>query len=265
LFPAAGLAMDALVGQLHGLLYACMFRPIARLLAGFERWSSVWAGSSGSSGAGGLDDQSVTTLPLPSFSLQPSDYMVQLGEHLLTTVQQLEPFTRAEDEEEEQDGEQLNEGEETQKQPRVTVTSTPTGSPLPPVYVESDALYWLQLLSAGTFRLLLSRVLSVPVLSPRGARQLATDLDYLLNVLLALGIAAPTLAKRLAHWLHCSEQDMSQALAAGHTTSAAADATMTTTVAAGATATDAPARIVDMQPEEKQMLRHIIKARRWKP
>jgi len=91
----------------------------------------------------------------------------------------------------------------------------PASAPAPPAYVESDALYWLGLLSRGTFKALLSSVHQLALLSDRGATQLATDLEYLVNVLSALGLQMPPLILKLALWLQWSEATMQTKLAEG--------------------------------------------------
>jgi len=119
----------------------------------------------------------------------------------------------------------------------------PASAPAPPAYVESDALYWLGLLSRGTFKALLSSVHQLALLSDRGATQLATDLEYLVNVLSALGLQMPPLILKLALWLQWSEATMQTKLAEG---------------SAGEW------RLDELQPEDKQMLRHVIHCRRFK-
>jgi hypothetical protein len=236
LFPGAAAEMDAFIGQLHGLIYDTMFRSIARLLHGFASWNHIW----GSSGTAGVSGTLLSAIPLPSFSMQPSDYIVHIGEHLLTLVQQLEPFTKGSEEEEENSNATTPVGKHTP----VSLTDTSTSASVPPSYVESDALYWLQLLSRGTFRLLLTSVLSLTILTDKGARQLSTDIEYLVNVLSALGLSMPPLVLKLSLWLSWNESNTLMKLSQG---SAGEEWTLD-----------------GLAAEEKHMLRHVLKCRRFK-
>ncbi|RUS32108.1 Golgi complex component 7-domain-containing protein [Jimgerdemannia flammicorona] len=64
----------------------------------------------------------------------------------------------------------------------------PTAPPAPTITAEEVTHLWYTSLSRGTMYALLDQILRVPSLSPQGARQLATDIGYLTNVLAALEI-----------------------------------------------------------------------------
>jgi hypothetical protein len=264
LFPRAAAAMDALVGSCHALLFDLMFKSVARLLAGFASWNHLWH-----AGATGAGEKALSALALPSFSMQPSDYIIQIGEHLLTLVQQLEPYVKAEEEDEAESGLEVGRSGTTSSlvselSPSFTAAVPTTSSALsPPDYVESDALYWLSLLSRSTFRSLVSGVLSLRALSTRGARQLGTDVEYLINVLSALGLPMPPLVLKLAAWLALTEAQLAEALAQGGSkTNALPVDSPTSTNAASVTAVEW--RVDALTTEEKQMLRHLIRVRRFK-
>jgi hypothetical protein len=266
LFPRAAAAMDTLVGSCHSLLFDLMFKSVARLLAGFASWNHLWR-----AGAVGAGEKSLSALALPSFSMQPSDYIIQIGEHLLTLVQQLEPYVKAEEEDEKESGLQVGRSGTTSSlgselSPSSTAAVPATSSVLsPPDYVESDALYWLSLLSRNTFRSLVAGVLSLRALSTRGARQLGTDVEYLINVLSALGLPMPPLVLKLAAWLALTEAQLAAALAQGGSiANASAVASDSPTSAGAASAIAADWRVDTLTVEEKQVLRHVIRIRRLK-
>ena len=187
-----------LLSSLHGDVYDLLFAPLAARLRSFGSWkqwrsSSAASGSTGSasssaSSVGSLgvvatelrDDGSESEVALPSFSLQPSEYAVELGEYLLTVVQQIEPFVA------QQRDDELLAAEAT-----AASTATGTAGSTTERYVELDASYWLQRLASGTCSLLCSSICSLPqtaLQSTGTCRQLAADLDYIANVLQAINI-----------------------------------------------------------------------------
>eukprot|EP01027_Heterolobosea_sp_BB2_P013218 GEZU01019076.1.p1 GENE.GEZU01019076.1~~GEZU01019076.1.p1 ORF type:complete len:188 (-),score=51.84 GEZU01019076.1:400-963(-) len=95
---------------------------------------------------------------LPSFSLSPSGYITQIGEHLLTLPQQLETLHQHHNHQADEEGSHL----------------------------ADQAHYWLDMVSKGTVEALQERIMLLPRLSDSGAKQLAADIDYLFNVMSAL-------------------------------------------------------------------------------
>jgi len=104
---------------------------------------------------------------LPTFSVSPLAYISQVGEHLLTLPQHLEPFA-------------------------VGYTAAVTGKSANSSEGEKggDAFtaMWLSKLARGTADLYVSQILSIPRLGELGAKQLIADIEYLVNVLQALGV-----------------------------------------------------------------------------
>ncbi|RUS20640.1 Golgi complex component 7-domain-containing protein [Endogone sp. FLAS-F59071] len=76
------------------------------------------------------------------------------------------------------------------------MTARPAASSLLTLTPEEVTHLWYTSLSRGTMHALLDQILSIPSLSPQGARQLAADIGYLINVLAALEIEpVPDLAR----------------------------------------------------------------------
>lgn len=116
---------------------------------------------------------------LPSFSLQPSDYILKLGEHLLSLVAQLTPFA---------------------KRTGVVFVCLFFVAPVCILWstwcsfvfleeasdseasVNTDTLYWLSMVGSGVAAELVKRIQGIPHLSEQGGKQLACDIEYLANV-----------------------------------------------------------------------------------
>ena len=251
LFPSAAALFDSFISALHNLIYDVMFVRIGARLGNLHEWP-VWS----STGQG--KDLRVSSIPLPSFSLQPSDYMIQVGEHLLTLVQQLEPFVKGDDDDEQDGANNASGGEGTRlsmassspfgPSTPASTSALPSAHPAPPSYLESDALYWLNLLCKGTFKSLLGSFAQINVLSERGAKQLATDLEYLVNVLSALGLQMPNSVIKLTLWLQTNETTLAQKLTAGSTASVGVESEW---------------NIGELSVEERRVLRQLIRCRKF--
>ncbi|XP_038050090.1 conserved oligomeric Golgi complex subunit 7-like isoform X2 [Patiria miniata] len=112
---------------------------------------------------------------LPEYSLSPQEYITKIGQYLMTLPQQLEPFTS-------QEHPSLEKALETGKLPFPPETGSATPDHL--------ADYWLGAIARGTMHTYVEAILKITELTPNATRQLATDIDYLCNVLDALGVHA---------------------------------------------------------------------------
>lgn len=276
LFSSSAQLFDSFISALHNLIYDVMLRPVTLLLAPWPEWTHIWSSKT----ATGL----LSSIALPSFTLQPSEYIITIGEHLLTVVQQLEPYVKKQEEDEDEDDEnQNNENEEAKRiederaqamaldnnneqtpvalmtpkpSPTTNSTSKDTSSSSPS-YLEHDALYWLNLLSKGTFKSLLSCLYQLTALSDRGARQLHTDFEYLSNVLTALGLAIPSTIAKLDSWLQANEQQMMDAAKMSAANSNSNNAMNTPNEGV------LELRLDELNAEQKKLLKHLIVCRKW--
>eukprot|EP00743_Colponemidia_sp_Colp-15_P007492 GILK01008097.1.p1 GENE.GILK01008097.1~~GILK01008097.1.p1 ORF type:complete len:819 (+),score=178.51 GILK01008097.1:22-2457(+) len=101
-----------------------------------------------------------------SFSLAPQEYMTQIGDHLLTLVQQLEPLTAAGSPKTEEQSTEVPAGDSD-------VSSTSAGS----------SGEWLPTVAMAVMDGFLQQVMKIDALSEKGCSQLNVDLGYLVNVL----------------------------------------------------------------------------------
>jgi hypothetical protein len=180
--------LESLLGGVDHLLYELMLAPMRAKLNGFADWK-IWSQSSPSTQA---------HLPLPMFSVQPSEYMTQIAEQLLAMLPQLETFMARTHV---NDG-TGNDNNGSSSSSRNDDSGDDTKSHESGVNVTTDdksAQYWVNKVAIGVVKLLLERIAAIPKLSDRGCRQLATDIDYLANVL--SGILIPP--HRLVSLTHC--------------------------------------------------------------
>lgn len=178
--------MEAVLSSVHALIYdAMMLHPTSKLL-GMETWDHMW--TKVSAGQSAFDQ-----LKLPSFSLPPSEYITHIGEHLLTLVQQLEPlFVKHRDSAVMQDmrGGGGREGADADADAGLDGDADADGADSD----DNDALFWLEMVSQGVVKLLLAKMQKIKKLSPLGSKHLSSDMDYLINVLRALGLQMDPLA-----------------------------------------------------------------------
>lgn len=164
-FLSGGLTLaDTLTSVVHGIVHDCMLWPVKQTLKDMATWNDIW-------------DQGTSTFQmLASFSTQPSEYMTQVGEQLLTILQQLEPFVLQEPQEP-----QTPQNSQDVDQAEVEEDGTDK--------IESkDAMFWLRMLAKSVEKIIQSQTQQIPRLSDRGGKQLACDIEYFGTVLTALGV-----------------------------------------------------------------------------
>jgi len=154
--PSAGILpktwkqISALEQEGEDLVFIVMMKPIKENLLNLNKWS-VWTEVKKSSAG----------IVLPEFSLQPSDYITRVGEHMLSLVHQLEPYLGNTGETEEKEGKEDS---------------------------KMGAAYWLDRVAKDVLRILVEEVRKVEEFSSRGKKQMKTDISYLTNVMSALDV-----------------------------------------------------------------------------
>lgn len=151
--------LDAFAASCQMFVYDTMFVHIQNKLDGMGRLDA-WRSE---------PEELPEGVELPTFSLSPLEYITQIGEHLLTLPQQLEPFVDA---------------GPMAIRPEVFAKA----GVKPPDQQLEFAAQWLSLVSEGTMSYYYDRILAIPYLTHEGGNQLATDVAYLFNILSALGI-----------------------------------------------------------------------------
>ncbi|XP_004347003.2 hypothetical protein CAOG_05318 [Capsaspora owczarzaki ATCC 30864] len=174
----------SLTNRTHALAVDCIFAFIDRRLVNLR---NVRFSSTAPSGV-------LVTDAAPSFSLSPLDYITQIGEHFLALPVQLEPLVNP-------DNKPLLVALAHGALPDAYSKSllqhrqlhpSPSGEDAPAL---PFAEQWLTAVALVAMDALARRYSELPRLSPNDVRQIATDIDYLSNVLSALDVTlTPTLA-----------------------------------------------------------------------
>jgi len=149
----------------ESLVFQAMMQPINAQLRNLHTWG-VWREKA--------DD--AKTLALPLFTVQPSDYVTRIGEHMLSLVQQLEPHMADDD-------------------PASPSSAKEEGG------MHNEPLYWLDKVANKVLDTLTADIEKIDDFSDKGKRQMSADVSYLLNVMKALdvdtGEKVPKLMKML--------------------------------------------------------------------
>uniref|UniRef100_A0A8C8VIQ3 Conserved oligomeric Golgi complex subunit 7 n=1 Tax=Pelusios castaneus TaxID=367368 RepID=A0A8C8VIQ3_9SAUR len=165
LLAASRSALTHLNQLAHQLAFDSVFLRIKQqllLIPRMEGWSS-----------GGLGE--TLTEELPDFSLTPLEYISNIGQYIMSLPLHLEPFVIQEDS-------ALEVALHAGKLPY----PPEQGEELPEL--DNVADYWLGSIARATMQTYCEVILHIPELTLHSAKQLATDMDYLINVMDALGL-----------------------------------------------------------------------------
>ncbi|TWW81374.1 Conserved oligomeric [Takifugu flavidus] len=139
------------------------------------------------------------TEDLPTFSLSPQEYItnVRIGQYLMSLPLHLEPFV-------------------TQEDPALEMALHAGKLPFPPEQgddlpeLDNVADYWLGSIARATMQTYCDAILLIPQLSTRSTKQLATDIDYLSNVMDALGLQPSRNLQHIVTLLRAKPEDYRQ-------------------------------------------------------
>uniref|UniRef100_A0A3Q2VVH3 Conserved oligomeric Golgi complex subunit 7 n=1 Tax=Haplochromis burtoni TaxID=8153 RepID=A0A3Q2VVH3_HAPBU len=137
------------------------------------------------------------TEDLPNFSLSPQEYITNIGQYLMSLPLHLEPFV-------------------TQEDPALEMALHAGKLPFPPeqgdelTELDNTADYWLGSIARATMQTYCDAILLIPQLSTHSTKQLATDIDYLSNVMDALGLQPSRTLQNIVTLLRTKPQDYRQ-------------------------------------------------------
>ncbi|XP_013863693.1 conserved oligomeric Golgi complex subunit 7 isoform X1 [Austrofundulus limnaeus] len=137
------------------------------------------------------------TEDLPTFSLSPQEYITNIGQYLMSLPLHLEPFV-------------------TQEDPALEMALHAGKLPFPPEQgddlpeLDNTADYWLGSIARATMQTYCDAILLIPQLTPRFTKQLATDIDYLSNVMDALGLQPSRTLQHIVTLLRAKPEDYRQ-------------------------------------------------------
>ncbi|ELK12106.1 Conserved oligomeric Golgi complex subunit 7 [Pteropus alecto] len=165
LLSASQAALMRLNQQAHQLAFDSVFLRIKQqllLVPKMESWSTAGVGESLADG-------------LPAFSLTPLEYISNIGQYIMSLPLNLEPFV-------------------TQEDSALELALHAGKLPFPPEQgdelpeLDNMADNWLGSIARATMQTYCDVILQIPTLTPHSTKQLATDIDYLINVMDALGL-----------------------------------------------------------------------------
>ncbi|XP_061823672.1 conserved oligomeric Golgi complex subunit 7 [Nerophis lumbriciformis] len=134
---------------------------------------------------------------LPTFSLSPQEYITNIGQYLMSLPLHLEPFVAQED-------------------PALELALHAGKLPFPPEQgddlpeLDNTADYWLGSIARATMQTYCDAILLIPQLSAHSTKQLATDIDYLSNVMDALGLQPSRSLQHIVTLLRAKPEDYKQ-------------------------------------------------------
>ncbi|XP_077983120.1 conserved oligomeric Golgi complex subunit 7-like [Glandiceps talaboti] len=149
--------------ETHKFAFDIVFYPLKVHLGDlstFEVWSAEASGAA-------------ITTDLPAFSMSPMEYITKIGQYLMTLPQQLESFTT-------QDNTALEKALQNGKLPFPDAQGAHEE--------ETVVDQWIGAIARATMHQYVEQIVMISQLTVQGTKQLTTDIDYLCNVLDALGI-----------------------------------------------------------------------------
>ncbi|XP_036401232.1 conserved oligomeric Golgi complex subunit 7 [Megalops cyprinoides] len=137
------------------------------------------------------------TEDLPTFSLSPLEYITNIGQYIMSLPLHLEPFV-------------------TQEDPALELALHAGKLPFPPEQgddlpeLDNAADYWLGSIARATMQTYCDAILLIPELTPHSTKQLATDIDYLSNVMDALGLQPSRTLQQIVTLLKAKPEEYRQ-------------------------------------------------------
>ncbi|KZC07697.1 Conserved oligomeric Golgi complex subunit 7, partial [Dufourea novaeangliae] len=173
-------SIHKLCSDLHRATYEVIFAPIFTQLLLVQK-APVWSAE--------VNTLSQLSADLPDYSFSPQEYITQVGQYLMTLPQHLEPFLLREN-------------------PSLTQALKAAD----PQYAQGSSEsgftgILLDIIAKRTCQMFLDQTLGICQLSSAACKQLATDIDYLGNVLEELGLALSENLQHMSLLLRLSPED----------------------------------------------------------
>ncbi|PNF30976.1 Conserved oligomeric Golgi complex subunit 7 [Cryptotermes secundus] len=176
------LSLNKLCSDVHHTTFQVIFAPISVQLEQVQS-ASAWSSVSKPATAISAD--------LPAFSFAPQEYITQIGQYLMTLPQHLEPFLL-------QDNPSLTLALRVADAKYELLSGGAEGG-------FADVL--LGIIAKGTCQTYCDNILGICELGPGACKQLATDIDYLGNVLEDLGLSLSDHLQQVSTLLRLSPEE----------------------------------------------------------
>ncbi|XP_067003846.1 conserved oligomeric Golgi complex subunit 7 [Anabrus simplex] len=171
--------LNKLCSDVHHITFKVIFAPISMQLDQVQS-APAWSNANTS-----------VTSDLPDFSFAPQEYITQIGQYLMTLPQHLEPFL-------------------LQHNPALTLALQVADTEYAVVTGETEGGFadvLLNIIARGTCQTYCENILAISELAPSGCKQLATDIDYLGNVLEDLGLSLSEPLQQVGALLRLSAEE----------------------------------------------------------
>ncbi|XP_030098374.1 conserved oligomeric Golgi complex subunit 7 isoform X3 [Mus musculus] len=187
LLSASRTALTRLNQQAHQLAFDSVFLRIKQqllLVSRMDSWNTAGIGET-------LTDD------LPAFSLTPLEYISNIGQYIMSLPLNLEPFV-------------------TQEDSALELALHAGKLPFPPEQgdelpeLDNMADNWLGSIARATMQTYCDVILQIPEVTPHSTKQLATDIDYLINVMDALGLQPSRTLQNIAALLKAKPEEYRQ-------------------------------------------------------
>eukprot|EP00177_Eucheuma_denticulatum_P002788 GFKZ01005009.1.p1 GENE.GFKZ01005009.1~~GFKZ01005009.1.p1 ORF type:complete len:844 (+),score=115.99 GFKZ01005009.1:97-2628(+) len=193
---------DDFINLVHRVVYDTMFAGVKERFSSFSV-RDLWSAEASDGDAN-----------LVGFSSSPLGYATEVADFLMTIPQQIEPFVP-----DEEDSKYA-----APASPYVFSKAAITASPYATSSSGTQAGYsgepsqtdqgdelsgmsfagmWISMLAIGTMELYVDKICSIPKMSAAGTRQLATDADYICNIIASLGVAPTAEMTLVSRLLEC--------------------------------------------------------------
>nr|CAD7198705.1 unnamed protein product [Timema douglasi] len=176
------LPLKKLCSDVHHTTFQVIFAPISSQLD-LVQSAPAWSATS---------KQAVTVTPdLPDFSYVPQEYITQIGQYLMTLPQHLEPFL-------------------LQDNPSLTLALQVADAEYGSLSRDTEgglADVLLGIIARGTCQTYCETIMGICELTPTAGKQLATDIDYLGNVLEDLGLSLSEHLQQVTTLLRLSSEE----------------------------------------------------------
>ncbi|KAI5939999.1 Conserved oligomeric Golgi complex subunit 7 [Manis javanica] len=188
LLLASRAALTRLNQQAHQLAFDSVFLRIKQqllLVSKMDSWNTV-----------GITE--TLTDDLPTFSLTPLEYISNIGQYIMSLPLNLDPFV-------------------TQEDSALELALHAGKLPFPPEQgdelpeLDNMADNWLGSIARATMQTYCDVILQIPELTPHSTKQLATDIDYLINVMDALGLQPSRTLRNIVTLLKTKPEEYRQA------------------------------------------------------
>lgn len=185
---------ERLVSAVHHVVYDTMFSGVV------DRFRTFNSGESWGDESADMDGA------IASFSSSPLQYATEVADYLMTVPQQLEPFIPDEEDAKYAMPDSVYAFSKTggsQERKNVGTGDSMDNDENNGDMDVSFAGMWIGVLAIGTMELYVEKICNLNKLSESGARQLATDAEYICNVMGSLGVAPTTEMALVSRLLEC--------------------------------------------------------------